>query len=57
MTEFVCFLVGLFLGGIIVIIALCCLQLKRVEEYEAALNEAQTEIEELKQELSNVRVD
>lgn len=45
MTEFLWFFVGLLIGGIVTTLVLCCLQLKRLNEYEA-------EIEDLKSKLN-----
>jgi hypothetical protein len=32
MTEFLWFLVGLFIGGIVTTLVLCCLQINRINE-------------------------
>lgn len=37
MTEFLWFFVGLFIGGIVATLVLCCLQINRINEYEAEL--------------------
>ena len=34
MTEFLSFLVGLFIGGIVTTLVLCCLQINRINDYE-----------------------
>lgn len=46
MIEFLWFLVGLLLGGLITTVLMCCLQLHRVNEYEA-------EIQRLRSKLNN----
>lgn len=56
MSELAWFLVGLMLGGFAVGISLCCLQFNRISEFESALSAAEDEIEDLKQELNNVRI-
>lgn len=55
MSELAWFLVGLMLGGCAVGISLCCLQINRINDYEAALSEAQSEIKDLKQAVDDVR--
>ena len=37
MTEFLWFLVELFIGGIVATLVLCCLQINRINEYKAEL--------------------
>lgn len=56
MSELAWFLVGLMLGGCAVGILLCCLQFNRISEFESSLSAAEDEIEDLKQELNNVRI-
>lgn len=36
MTEFLWFLVELFIGGIVATLVLCCLQINRINEYNKA---------------------
>lgn len=44
MTEFLWFLVGLFIGGIVATQGLCCLQINRINEYEAELRKFRSQL-------------
>lgn len=44
MNEFLWFLVGLFLGGIVTTLLLCCLQINRMNDYEAELRKLRSEL-------------
>ena len=44
MSEFLWFLVGLFLGGIVTTLLLCCLQINRMNDYEAELRKLRSEL-------------
>ncbi|MCQ4770279.1 inseCt neurotoxin 1c [Intestinimonas massiliensis] len=46
MTELLWFIVGLFIGGIVAVLVLCCLQINRISKHEA-------EIRCLKSQLNN----
>lgn len=46
MTEFLWFLVGLFIGGIATTLVLCCLQINRI-------NKCETEIRSMRSQLNN----
>ena len=38
------FLVGLFIGGIVTTLVLCCLQINRINEYEAELRKLRSQL-------------
>ena len=42
MTEFLWFLVGLLIGGIVTLIQ-CCLQINRINEYKAELRKLRSQ--------------
>ena len=42
MTEFLWFLVGLFIGGIVTTLVLCCLQINRINDYEDEIRRLRT---------------
>lgn len=44
MTEFLWFLVGLFIGGIVATLVLCCLQINSINEYEAELRKLRSQL-------------
>ena len=44
MTEFLWFLVGLFIGGIMATLVLCCLQINRINECEAELRKFRSQL-------------
>lgn len=44
MTEFLWFLIGLLLGGIVATLVLCCLQINRINEYEAELQKLRSQL-------------
>ena len=44
MSEFLWFLVGLFLGGIVTTLLMCCLQINRMNDYEAELRKLRSEL-------------
>lgn len=44
MTELLWFLVGLFIGGIVATLALCCLQIRRINKYEAELRRLRAQL-------------
>lgn len=44
MNEFLWFLVGLFIGGIVTTLVLCCLQINRINEYEAELRKLRSQL-------------
>lgn len=44
MTEFLWFLIGLLLGGIVATLVLCCLQINRINEYEAELQKFRSQL-------------
>ena len=44
MTEFLWFLVGLFIGGIVATLVLCCLQINRINKYEAELQKLRSQL-------------
>ena len=44
MTEFLWFLVGLFIGGIVATLVLCCLQINRINESEAELRKFRSQL-------------
>ena len=44
MTEFLWLLVGLFIGGIVTTLGLCCLQINRINEYEAELRKLRSQL-------------
>ncbi len=44
MTEFLWFLVGLFIGGIVATLVLCCLQINHINEYEAELRKLRSQL-------------
>ena len=47
MTECLWFLVGLFIGGIVTTLVLCCLQINRINEYEAELRKLRSQLNRL----------
>ena len=42
MTEFLWLLVGLFIGGIVTTLVLCCLQINRINDYEDEIRRLRT---------------
>lgn len=44
MTEFLWFFVGLLIGGIVATLMLCCLQLKRLNDYEAEIQDLKSKL-------------
>ena len=44
MTEFLWFLVGLFIGGNVATLVVCCLQINRINEYEAELRKFRSQL-------------
>ena len=44
MIEFLWFLVGLFIGGIVTTLVLCCLLFCRIIEYEAELRKLRSQL-------------
>lgn len=44
MTEFLWFLVGLFIGGIVATLVLCCLQINRINKYESELRKLRSQL-------------
>ena len=44
MTEFLWFLIGLLLGCIVATLVLCCLQINRINEYEAELQKLRSQL-------------
>lgn len=44
MTEFLWFLVRLFIGGIVTTLVLCRLQINRINEYEAELRKLRSQL-------------
>ena len=44
MIEFLWFLVGLFIGGIVTTLVLCCLQISSNNEYEAELRKLRSQL-------------
>jgi len=44
MSEFLWFLVGLFLGGIVTTLLMCCLQINRMNDYGAELRKLRSEL-------------
>lgn len=44
MTEFLWLLVGLFIGGIVTTLVLYCLQINRINEYEAELRKLRSQL-------------
>lgn len=41
MSSFICFLVGLLLGGCIAASVLCCMQINRINRYEQEIRKLQ----------------
>ena len=44
MIEFLWFLVGLFIGGIVTTLVLCCQQISHINEYEAELRKLRSQL-------------
>ena len=44
MIEFLWFLVGLFIGGIVTTLVLCCQQISRINEYESELRKLRSQL-------------
>ncbi len=44
MSEFLWFLMGLFNGGVWITLLLCCLQINRINEYEAELRRLRAQL-------------
>ena len=44
MTEFLWFLVGLFIGGIVMTLTLCYLQINRINKYEVELRKLRSQL-------------
>ena len=56
MSELAWFIVGVMLGSSTGVTVMGCLQLKRILECEIIVSKAKAEVENLKQELNNVRI-
>ena len=44
MTEFLWFIMGLLIGGIVTTLVLCCLQINRINKYEAELQRLRSQL-------------
>lgn len=44
MTEFLWFIMGLLIGGIVTTLVLCCLQINRINKYEAELQKLRSQL-------------
>lgn len=44
MSEFLWFLVGLFIGGIVTTLTLCYLQINRINKYEVELRKLRSQL-------------
>ncbi|MBR5947783.1 MAG: inseCt neurotoxin 1c [Clostridia bacterium] len=45
MSEFLWFLAGLFIGGIVSTLVLCCLQINRVNDCEAEIHALRSQLD------------
>ena len=44
MSSFLCFIIGLLLGGCITLVVLCCLQINRINEFEAEIRKLRAQL-------------
>ncbi len=44
MSEALCLIIGLLLGGIICTVSICCLQMRRVSRYEQEIRQLKEKI-------------